>query len=126
MRCPGILRRGHQAPRPRRCCRQAHPRDAAGRARAPCVGRPPPRVAGRAGEKLGAAGAAPAVPGEDTEVFGRLPHAADERLKAAGARYYPWTTSGLPEKANVPSGGTLVRLVTSFATTEAEIDQFAA
>ncbi|MEM9098817.1 MAG: beta-eliminating lyase-related protein [Pseudomonadota bacterium] len=44
------------------------------------------------------------------------------KLQAAGAQYYPW---GAPMDENGPDDGPWsVRLVTSFATTEAEVDQF--
>ena len=52
-----------------------------------------------------------------------LPKAIDARLRAAGASYYPWTTSSLARPAGADH--ILVRLVTSFATTETEIDRFA-
>jgi threonine aldolase len=50
-------------------------------------------------------------------VFARLPRASHERLKAAGALYH----LAAEEPASVEA-----RLVTSFATTDAEIDRFLA
>jgi threonine aldolase len=65
-------------------------------------------------------------PVEANEVFVALPNDADIRLKAAGATYYPWPTESLPRNTVIGDGRVLVRLVTSFATTDAEIDRFAA
>jgi len=65
-------------------------------------------------------------PVEANEVFVALPNEADARLKAAGATYYPWPTESLPHHAVVGDDRVLVRLVTSFATTDVEIDRFAA
>jgi threonine aldolase len=67
---------------------------------------------------LAAHGLPPVSPVEANEVFVRLPMEADRRLKEAGAAYYHW---------DVPDAGTglvLVRLVTSFASTEAEVERF--
>ena len=73
--------------------------------------------------RLADAGLKPAWPVEANEVFVALPIAIDARLRAAGASYYPWTTSSLARPAGADH--ILVRLVTSFATTETEIDRFA-
>jgi threonine aldolase len=67
---------------------------------------------------LAAAGLQPVWPVEANEVFVALPVRIDERLRSAGAVYYPWRTSAPPQDA------VLVRLVTSFATTTDEIDAF--
>jgi threonine aldolase len=83
-------------------------------------------MADRLADGLAAAGYAPVWPVEANEVFVALPQPIDARLKAAGALYYPWTTGGLPDGTVLPSGATLVRLVTSFATTAAEVDRFVA
>jgi len=56
-------------------------------------------------------------------VFPILPRALDERLRAAGAIYYPWVAAGLPEGVSVDADEVLVRMLTSFATEEAEIDR---
>jgi threonine aldolase len=57
-------------------------------------------------------------PVEANEVFARLPsRAAMEALLAAGAKFYPW--GPISERP-------LIRLVCSFATREAEVDQFLA
>jgi threonine aldolase len=83
-------------------------------------------MADRLAERLSAAGLAPVWPVEGNEVFVVLPARADERLRAAGASYYPWTSDGLPAGIEVPKGAVLARLVTSFATTPAEVDRFVA
>ena len=68
----------------------------------------------------------PVWPVEANEVFVALPKALEARLKAAGASYYPWDTDSLPRNAVVGDDRVLVRLVTSFATTDVEIDRFVA
>jgi threonine aldolase len=75
---------------------------------------------------LAAAGLHPVWPVEANEVFVALPSSIDARLKAAGASYYPWTTDALPNGVMPARDTTLVRLVTSFATTAAEVDRFVA
>ena len=52
-----------------------------------------------------------------------LPKAVEARLKAAGARYYVRRSESLPAAACGPDQ-CLIRLVTSFATREDEVDQF--
>ena len=74
------------------------------------------RMADRLAEGLSATGIKPAWPAEANEVFVPLTVEADQRLKAAGAMYYPWSV--------ISPGISLVRLVTSFSTTQAEVDQF--
>ena len=57
------------------------------------------------------------------EVFAVLNKASAEAAQARGAKFYDW-----PEPKNMPEpvreGEMLIRLVTSFATTEEDIDQF--
>jgi len=66
----------------------------------------------------------PAIwPVEANMVFVRLPQAVHERLQGAGAHYYVIHTEH-SDPAIVPSGYVLVRLVTSFTTTESSIDDF--
>jgi len=72
-----------------------------------------------------AAGLSPLWPVEANEVFVALPLQIDARLKAAGASYYPWAPA--PADGTAPArDGTLVRLVTSFATTADEVERFMA
>jgi threonine aldolase len=59
-------------------------------------------------------------------VFALLPKALDAKLKAAGAAYYvrPNTLAG--DDVTIGPDEMLARLVTSFATVDAEVDQFVA
>jgi threonine aldolase len=75
-------------------------------------------------KKLTAAGLAPVWPVEANELFVPLPKDADKRLRAAGAAYYPWPATDLPANRTISPDAVLVRLVTSFATTEADIEGF--
>lgn len=79
------------------------------------------RAASQLAERLTAIGIAPVWPVEANELFVLLPHEADRRLKDAGALYHPWPAEALAEA--VPDR-MLVRLVTSFATTDREINTF--
>src|SRR5262249_6765269 len=63
---------------------------------------------------------------EANEVFVALPSRVDARLKAAGASYYPWTTDARSNGVARALDETLVRLVTSLATTADEVDRFVA
>jgi threonine aldolase len=83
-------------------------------------------MADRLRDGLTAAGLRPAWPVEANEVFAIVANRICDRLKAAGASFYPWTTDGLPKDVIVGPDETLVRLVTSFATTAGEIDRFVA
>jgi len=74
-------------------------------------------LATRLAEGLGAvAGAEIAHPVGANAVFARLPQAMIARLRAQGAQFYDWSP---PE-----AGRTLVRLVTSFATPQGDIEKF--
>jgi threonine aldolase len=84
------------------------------------------RMADRLAEGLAVAGIKPAWPVEANEVFVPLNAEADRRLKAAGAMYYPWSPASLPAGVVLPPDVTLVRLVTSFSTTDGEVDRFVA
>jgi threonine aldolase len=83
-------------------------------------------MADRLAAGLTGAGLAPVWPVEANEVFAAVPSHVDARLKAAGASYYPWTTDSLPNGTTLPRDSILVRLVTSFATSVAEVDHFVA
>jgi threonine aldolase len=71
---------------------------------------------------LTAAGCKPVWPVEANEIFAPLTLAADKRLKAAGALYYPWPSASL----NIGSDKILVRLVTSFQSTADDVEKFLA
>jgi threonine aldolase len=83
-------------------------------------------MADRLAVGLTGAGLCPVWPVEANEVFVALPSAIDQRLKAAAATYHPWSTASLPDGIAIPQDATLVRLVTSFATTVEEVDCFVA
>ncbi len=76
--------------------------------------------ADRLAEKLATVGLKPVWPVEANLVFVVLPRALDAKLKAAGATYYIRASEGL----NVGANNVLVRLVTSFATEESDIERF--
>ena len=77
-------------------------------------------TADRLAEKLTAAGLRPVWAVEANLVFVMLPRALDATLRAAGANYYARTNHNL----DVGADKVLVRLVTSFATNEEEIERF--
>jgi threonine aldolase len=88
-------------------------------------------MADRLAAGLAALGVEPVWPVEANEVFVALPARMDERLKSQGAIYYPWRTNSwqtnaLPHGIAVPGDASLVRLVTSFATSAEEVDRFVA
>ena len=60
------------------------------------------------------------------EVFVIVPRKAEEALKAAGARFYDWGARGLDGAAAPGPDEVFLRLVASFATTVAEVDEFLA
>ena len=70
--------------------------------------------------RLDAAGITILWPVEANLVFAAMPKALDAKLRAAGAAYYVRRSDGLPEDQ------VLVRMVTSFATREEEVEQFTA
>jgi threonine aldolase len=82
-------------------------------------------MADRLAAKLAACGIAPVWPVDGNLVFAVLPRDADARLRAAGATYYARDAEGLPDGIVLKPGDVPVRLVTSFATTETEVDRFA-
>jgi threonine aldolase len=83
-------------------------------------------MADRLASGLAESGLRPVWPVEANEVFVVLPNAARDRLQVAGASFYAWVTACLPRATSVASDATLVRLVTSFATTAAEVERFVA
>jgi len=62
-------------------------------------------------------------PVEANEVFVRLPVDLFKRLMKSGAAFYPWDNEEDAREGHVRQ---LVRLVTSFATSEADVDRFIA
>jgi threonine aldolase len=77
-------------------------------------------MAGKLGAALSAIGLRPVWPVEANLVFAVVPRALDARLRAAGASYYVRNSENLDTGAD----NVLIRLVTSFATTEEDIERF--
>ena len=65
-------------------------------------------------------------PTEANEVFPIVPRAVDDALRAAGARYYPWTTRSLSADLAPGSDEIMIRLICAFDTTDEDVDRFAA
>jgi threonine aldolase len=61
---------------------------------------------------------------EANEVFAIIPRKAEKALIAAGAGFYNWGTRGLPDGFTLLKDDVLLRLVTSFATSNIEVDGF--
>jgi threonine aldolase len=78
------------------------------------------------GARLARLGVKPVWPLEANIVFIILPKILDEGLRRAGARYYVRASESLPAQLRLQGDEMLVRLVTSFATTAADIDRFLA
>jgi threonine aldolase len=74
--------------------------------------------------RLTAIGLSPVWPVEANLVFIKLPKAAEARMRAAGARFYVRRSESLAAGLALKPDECLIRLVTSFATREDEIDQF--
>jgi threonine aldolase len=81
-------------------------------------------MADRLASGLTGVGLAPVWPVEANLVFVILPKAVDVRLRAAGAQYYARSSDSLPAGVALRPGDALVRLVTSFATSQSEVDRF--
>lgn len=77
-------------------------------------------MAARLSEGLAAAGAKIWYPTEANEVFASFAPGVAERLRAAGAQFYPWVTPG------DPANGAMQRLICSFATRAEDVDAFLA
>jgi threonine aldolase len=84
------------------------------------------RMADRLCAALADAGLEAVWPVEANEIFVVLPRRLDQRLRAAGARYCAWVAKQLPSRAPVGDDAVLVRLVASFATTDADVNRFVA
>jgi threonine aldolase len=67
-----------------------------------------------------------AWPSQSNESFVVLDRRVFERLTAAGATMYEWYPNSLPEGERLADGEVLARLVTSFATADAHVDEFVA
>lgn len=67
-----------------------------------------------------------AWPSQSNESFAVLPRSLFEQLLADGASMYEWYPNALPESEPIGPDEVLVRLVTSFSTTDTDIADFAA
>ncbi|MBV8447707.1 MAG: low specificity L-threonine aldolase [Hyphomicrobiales bacterium] len=61
-------------------------------------------------------------PRQSNAVFAILPEVIDQRLRNANVSYHAWSPDWLPVKTRPSPGETLYRFVTSFRTSEAEIE----
>jgi threonine aldolase len=66
-----------------------------------------------------------AVAPEGNQIFAILEKGLDEKLRAAGAKYYSWDSTSLPVAERPGAGETLVRIMTSWQTTDTEVAKFA-
>ena len=86
------------------------------------------RRANDAAAKLGSALTAVDLPPvwtvEANEVFVQISNEADARLRAAGATYASWPKEFLPRGTVALPQHKLIRLVTSFATGDSDIEKF--
>jgi threonine aldolase len=81
-------------------------------------------AASKLAERLNSVGLKPVWPVEANEVFIVLQPETDRRLRKAGAAYASWPSEFLPNGTGLAAGTTLARLVTSFATTDADAELF--
>lgn len=84
------------------------------------------RAADRLAAGLSARGVALAFPVEANLVFPVFERAMSDRLRARGANFYDWPTRSLDPAMDIGAERAVYRLVTSFATTESEVDAFLA
>jgi threonine aldolase len=77
-------------------------------------------MADRLAATLTTVGLKPVWPVEANLIFVVLPRALEAKLQAAGATYYVRSSESL----DVGTDNVLVRLVTSFATEQSDIDRF--
>lgn len=85
------------------------------------------RMAARLAEAIAGSGSARlALYPDANEIFAAVNNRTDARLRAAGAIYHRRPAPGLTGLLELAPDETMVRLVTSFQTTEADVDRFAA
>ncbi len=63
-------------------------------------------------------------PRQSNEIFVIMPRQMADHLRAAGADFYDWPEEALPQEIHLDSSEVFVRLVTSFATKENQVDEF--
>lgn len=64
------------------------------------------------------------IPVEANALFPIVPVALEERLRNAGARFLRWSAHGVPSDELPSADETMIRLVTSFQTSEEEVETF--
>jgi len=84
------------------------------------------RLAQSIADGVQAAGGRTAWPVEANEVFPILKKTDVKRLEAAGARFYEWSAASIGDNIAPDDDEVCLRMVTSFATSEDEIQQFIA
>ena len=62
-------------------------------------------------------------PAHANEVFPIMPRRLDRALRAGGTVYHPWSPASLPEHERIEPDEVLIRLVASFATKEADVQE---
>ncbi len=67
-----------------------------------------------------------AWPVQGNELFPILPARLDSALRDGGALYYDWASRSLPAGEAVREDERMIRLITAFSTTEAEVEAFLA
>ena len=80
-------------------------------------------MADRLAAGLAAVGRPPVWPVEANLVFIVLPKTVEARLTAAGAQFYVRHSESLPDQIKVAADQCVIRLVTSFATRDDEVDR---
>jgi threonine aldolase len=65
-----------------------------------------------------------AWPTQANEIFAVMPRSLVTALRDAGAEFYDWYPSALPADRDLDDHEALVRLVTSFVTSDSQIEQF--
>jgi threonine aldolase len=81
-------------------------------------------MADRLAAGLGAAGYPPVWSVEANLVFIVVPKTVESRLRGAGAQFYARRSESLPGGRGIGPDQALIRLVTSFATREDEVERF--
>lgn len=85
------------------------------------------QMAARLAEAIAASRSARlALQPDANEVFAVVDKTAEARLRAAGAVFHPRPAGGLAGMVEISTDETLIRLVTSFQTTDADVERFAA
>jgi threonine aldolase len=82
------------------------------------------QAAALAGELAALPGVRLAWPVQANELFVIAPRALVERLREEGAEFYDWDSAALPADTSLGEHETLIRMVTSFATSSRDVERF--